>query len=450
VSAVGRNDPCPCGSGRKYKKCCLATSAQVPGAYTKAESESAWAALGHFASRAEFAGDFAAAEASFFAPLGQGVPDELRRGLIAESQLFFEGWFLCDFAFQDGRTAVEIFLEREGARLRSGERRYLERARLAYLCPYEVVGVKAGENLDLLDLWTGQRIQVEERLGTQQLAQWDLLAARILLGAGDRPVIDGAAYVYPVDARADILKELRRGYRKLKGATPGMDLAAFFKYMGRVFYLLWLQHVALRPPPRMVTPEGDAIVLSRVVFDVKDREALAAALAGRPDLERQRDGSYLWLQDVAEQRRGLGRVALDRHRLVFEATSRPRAERGRVMIEALCGAAVAYRVTSYEDVAQAAKRRPASTRAAPEIPPEVEAAVVAQFYEEHYRKWLDEPVPALDGHTPREAAGLKSAHPQLISLLKGMENMSDRERRAGRPAYDFAWMWAELGLERPG
>ena len=20
--AVGRNDPCPCGSGRKYKKCC--------------------------------------------------------------------------------------------------------------------------------------------------------------------------------------------------------------------------------------------------------------------------------------------------------------------------------------------------------------------------------------------------------------------------------------------
>nr|WP_279600031.1 SEC-C metal-binding domain-containing protein [Bacillus sp. B19-2] len=21
--AIGRNDPCPCGSGKKYKKCCL-------------------------------------------------------------------------------------------------------------------------------------------------------------------------------------------------------------------------------------------------------------------------------------------------------------------------------------------------------------------------------------------------------------------------------------------
>lgn len=23
VSSVGRNDPCPCGSGKKYKKCCI-------------------------------------------------------------------------------------------------------------------------------------------------------------------------------------------------------------------------------------------------------------------------------------------------------------------------------------------------------------------------------------------------------------------------------------------
>lgn len=26
---IGRNDPCPCGSGLKYKKCCLSKSAQA-------------------------------------------------------------------------------------------------------------------------------------------------------------------------------------------------------------------------------------------------------------------------------------------------------------------------------------------------------------------------------------------------------------------------------------
>ena len=26
LNDVGRNDPCPCGSGKKYKKCCMASS----------------------------------------------------------------------------------------------------------------------------------------------------------------------------------------------------------------------------------------------------------------------------------------------------------------------------------------------------------------------------------------------------------------------------------------
>jgi len=27
---IGRNDPCPCGSGKKYKKCCAAKDAAKP------------------------------------------------------------------------------------------------------------------------------------------------------------------------------------------------------------------------------------------------------------------------------------------------------------------------------------------------------------------------------------------------------------------------------------
>lgn len=26
---IGRNEPCPCGSGKKYKKCCLSKTAEV-------------------------------------------------------------------------------------------------------------------------------------------------------------------------------------------------------------------------------------------------------------------------------------------------------------------------------------------------------------------------------------------------------------------------------------
>jgi hypothetical protein len=110
-----------------------------------------------------------------------------------------------------------------------------------------------------------------------------------------------------------------------------------------------------------------------------------------------------------------------------------------------------YRATSSESVQRALERRPA-LRARPddEVPPAAAAEIVQAFYERHYRGWLDEPLPALDGRTPREAASLKSARPKVIALLKDMENLSARERLEGRPAYDFGWMWGQLGLERSG
>jgi hypothetical protein len=40
--------------------------------------------------------------------------------------------------------------------------------------------------------------------------------------------------------------------------------------------------------------------------------------------------------------------------------------------------------------------------------------------------------------------------PKLISLLRGMDSMAERQRREGMPAYDFGWIWGELGLNRPG
>lgn len=37
IEKVGRNDPCPCGSGKKYKQCCLAKKA--PGGKRKLQAK---------------------------------------------------------------------------------------------------------------------------------------------------------------------------------------------------------------------------------------------------------------------------------------------------------------------------------------------------------------------------------------------------------------------------
>ena len=51
------------------------------------------------------------------------------------------------------------------------------------------------------------------------------------------------------------------------------------------------------------------------------------------------------------------------------------------------------------------------------------------------------------GRTPRHATRLKTLRPRLIDLLKEMESHEARASKAESPAYDFGWMWRELGLE---
>ena len=400
MSDIGRNDPCPCGSGKKYKRCCLAKDAPAPGAWTTGERDSALASLMRFARRAELDGDRAAAEVTFWGKRLEGMtPAEAREAMdFEQSRVGFHEWLVFDCPLHGGGTIVERFLARAGGGLRSGERRYLERMRLSHLRPYEVQAVRRDEGLDLLDLWANKRVRVCERLATRQLVQWDILAARVILGPEGNPVLDGSPYLYPPRGKELILRFLRRLGRSLRGKLPRADEATFFKSIGMAFHDLWLELAARRPPPTLVTAERDEVVP-----------------------------------------------------LVLETASRQRAERGRALLEAAAGPAVAYRATSSESVPRALERRPARrARSEDDVPPEAAAEIVQAFYERHYRAWLDEPLPALDGRTPREAANLKSARPKVIALLKDMENLSARERLEGRPAYDFGWMWGQLGLERSG
>ena len=86
---------------------------------------------------------------------------------------------------------------------------------------------------------------------------------------------------------------------------------------------------------------------------------------------------------------------------------------------------------------------------ASEIDPEEAAAIILDYKRRHYGKWPDEPLPALGGRTPRQAARSKTLRPQLVDLLKDMENHEARAARPDSPAFDFGPVWQELGLERP-
>jgi hypothetical protein len=415
------------------------------------DRNSALEKLMRFAARSEFDEKHRAALELFWGDWISEEPDEeLKQAMDSEqANLAYHSWFAFDFDLGEGRTVFDLFLEREAKKLSSGECNFLDGMRGSHVRLYEILEVKVDQGFELRDLWDDRRLWVRERLATRELATWDIIAARVGRGAEGEAVFETIPHVYPAADKDDLLKGLRKAHRIFTKEFPERSIAGFFRSMAPVFHQLWLERVVLRPLPKIMTAEGEPFVFAKVIFDLFDREALRAALTGHPDIVDHGDGSYAWLEDAGAFQRSLGTIGVEDRRVVFETTSQRRAERGREFLQRLCGDAASFRVIAYEDVGQALKRAPERPKEPmPAIPPEVQAEVVGGFYEEYYRRWLDEPVPALGDRTPRHAAKLKTVRPKLVTLLKDFESRAERQRRAGEAAYDFGWMWKELGLTR--
>src|SRR5258708_23050797 len=129
MSAVGRNDSCPCGSGKKYKRCCLGKDAPAPGAWTAGERDGALARLMRFSRRAEFDGDRAAAELTFWGKrLERLTRAQAREAMdFEQSRVGFHEWLVFDCPLHGGGAIVERVLAREDHGPPSGQRRHLPR-----------------------------------------------------------------------------------------------------------------------------------------------------------------------------------------------------------------------------------------------------------------------------------------------------------------------------------
>jgi hypothetical protein len=344
---------------------------------------------------------------------------------------------------------LESFLESEGKQLSSGELNYLHGLQGSHLRLYEILEVKPDQGFEVRDLWDDRRFFVCERAATRQVVAWDLVGARIGPGSDGETVFETLPYLFRAADKDDLLKGLRKAYQVFTHDFPDEDLCGFFRRMAPIFHHLWLERVALPPRPKLITGDGEPFIFAKVIFDLVDREAVIRSLVDRDDIVDHGDGSYVWLEPAGRFQRSVGTMSFDEKRVVVETTSKKRAEKARDELPNLFGGAVRFRVISYEDVEQALKRPPQATKPKePDIPIEEQRKVLGEFYEQHYRRWLDEPVPALGNRTPRHAARLKTVRPKVIALLKDFESHSERQRRSGEIAYDFGWMWAELGLKR--
>jgi SEC-C motif-containing protein len=204
--APGRNDPCPCGSGQKYKKCCLLKhdAAAATARPRTSGRTAALQALLRFAFSDQFATDHVIGQTLFWTDRLDRMDERAVRELVGSDDAIakYNIWFAFDLDIDEGRTVADMFLAQRGWTVGPDERQFIERVRAVTMRLYQIEAVERDTGVHLIDLWTKDRVFVHERLGTEQMVRWDLVGARVVPNETGVPMFEGGLYLYPVDAKA--------------------------------------------------------------------------------------------------------------------------------------------------------------------------------------------------------------------------------------------------------
>ncbi|MDT8307012.1 MAG: SEC-C domain-containing protein, partial [Anaerolineae bacterium] len=224
----GRNDPCYCGSGLKYKKCHMEADRAVEreGRAQKEAARYLRRDLVEFAQDERFAVPFAQALPLYW----NGYYDLETADEMSENEaLRFFDWFAFDYgADGEEERVVDVYRRERWDDLSTEQQEMLESwldlppAGAYTLKEYE------GQTLHLEDFVTGERYEVFEPAGRGQVSVGDVLLARL------QPVHDhlelglGAAYL-PADEIADLAEKLEAARSEDAAEHPEATAEAFMR-----------------------------------------------------------------------------------------------------------------------------------------------------------------------------------------------------------------------------
>ena len=456
MSKVGRNEPCPCNSGKKYKHCHW-------DAERSALSESTRAMRLHDMDRGLVERLLKFASVALGKDWFKEILAELDDLEVDESmaQLIFT-CSVYEWAVEEG-TVVEIFLRSRPPGLSESEQAWLEAQTRGWLSIWEIQEVTPGVGVTVRDLFSGEERRVLEQGGSRSLKPRDAILARVVDFEGMTVFCGMHPRSLPPREAASVIVALRKSLGVGTRKVPVSRLQAEVPLQGWI--ITWGLGVAHYDASRLKIPElqntdGDPLLLTtdRFEFDPKDRATIEAKLATLAEGEGagssaerafsfQRSGNAMhkdWDNTV------VGRAVLRPRALLLETNSIRRADDLRAKVEAALGALLRHRTREHQDpeallkMARDPGRKPAVMKKTEEQPPEV-LEVLRDFKRKHFATWLDTPLPALSGLTPREAAAKPRKRKDVVLLLKEMENSESRLPSAER--FDMSSLWSELHLQ---
>ena len=293
---LARNDPCSCGSGKKYKHCCLHLSVvqTQPLVQNKAHDGAIEKSMAWLATHQRKGWQVA------FSRLMEELLDERDREevsklddeTIAGIQINLTEWLLAEGSILVkgvSRRVADYLIGPFGPAMTPGQRDWIQQMSQRPLRLYSVTDVHPGEQMTLCDALDveAKPVVVLERFGSQSIHPGNFVGARIMR-VGDHFELSGAAYQFSMmagPAAANRLRDTAQEFGHLGGLAQEQAL---------VLMSSWLQqYVSPVSMPTMVDHySGEPIVSITDHYRVLDWNALTCALQDCADIEGDRSNGW--------------------------------------------------------------------------------------------------------------------------------------------------------------
>ena len=271
----GRNDPCPCGSGRKFKHCCLGKAEAVDQVCVRLRRAEGHVvdALFPFALHQFGKAFFESAWLDFW--LGEPPQNAKEFGDVPEFETMFVPWFVTRFVADPEGEAYEPhwphvpiglhWLTTSRPPVDALAREWVTAACASPMSLFVIETVDPGRSVDIRDVLTGWRVHVLEQSASQGLHRGDLYFTRVVTVSGTSLMFGAAPYIFPPRFHLEALDWRDRLFGR---RTPTRsDLDACEVEILRCYHV-FADRLCHPTPPQLRNTDGDDIAPTTLVYDV--------------------------------------------------------------------------------------------------------------------------------------------------------------------------------------
>ncbi len=479
----GRNAPCPCGSGKKYKKCCLgATPAPVDLLYRRLSETHNRLADRLMNYTVEFFEETAVAVAmAEFAVWPDEAPEE---DFIEQHQQLFWPWFFFnwindpedtpfDLNWPADQTIAEFYAASQKDRLDSMERKLIEAHSRQPFSFFEVIDCRPGKGFLLKDIFTGEQTDVLERSGSESTHPGNILFGQVIKIDHVGMLISSGQFLIPPRLKPELIQ-----FRKwLKQGKRGITTDILDEYDCEIREIYFDLVETLQRPAELFNTDGDPLIFHTLYYEIESSELAFErlhTLCGTDTADRLRSEAKLDAKghilrvEIPWSRKGhkrskalentlLGHLVIDGHTLTVEVNSAQRAEVAREKIERLMGNAAIYKTTEIRSLEALSSKRNAAGPDSKTDAQDQNALMqdpemrrhIGEMLAVHWQGWVDQNIPALDGETPRQAVKTTDGRESVVALLLDAElHMAADPHMSEAGVNAINKVRRELGLER--